>query len=280
MDRKRGSHPCRLDLRVKEEFSIPLGTVNWGIDYVEGCTTELLYTGADTIDGGLVRFSVADDSAFTDSLASGFELRFNQDYGFERRWRGDRRDDGRQHEGCGDEGYIHREESNARGQVTGRELAGVRALHERDARVAAELFGDLAVAGIDGEHARGPVLEHAIGEASRRCTHVQTELAVEINAPVAQRGFEFEAAATYVAQVVTQETDGRSFRNGVAGLFDLLLVDQDAPGEDEGVGALAAGDESTLEEQFVETGFDHGCSNLHLYFCCAVRRIQGSEKDA
>ena len=62
---------------------------------------------------------------------------------------------GGQDERGGDEGDVHGEEGGGwvRGseEFAGGEEAGVGALTERDAGVVAELLGDLAVAGVDGE---------------------------------------------------------------------------------------------------------------------------------
>ena len=70
-------------------------------------------------------------------------------------------------------------------------------------------------------------------------------------------GFELESAAADVAEIAAEEADGGVVGDGVAGLVELLLVHEDAAGEDEGLGALAGGDEAALDDKFVETGF-HG----------------------
>ena len=60
-------------------------------------------------------------------------------------------------------------------QIAGVEKAGVGALHEGDARIVPQGLGDLAVAGVDGEDARGAVLEHAIGESAGGGADVEAE---------------------------------------------------------------------------------------------------------
>ncbi len=80
-------------------------------------------------------------------------------------------DDGGEDEGRGDEGDVHRRERPAVGlsgvsSSPGVRRPGVGALAERNAGVVAELLGDLAVAGVDGEDGGGSALEHAVGEAA------------------------------------------------------------------------------------------------------------------
>jgi hypothetical protein len=41
----------------------------------------------------------------------------------------------------------------------------------------------------------------------------------------------------------------------VAWFFDLLLINENAAGEDDGLGALTSGSESTVDEQLVQPQF-------------------------
>jgi hypothetical protein len=66
---------------------------------------------------------------------------------------------------------------------------------------------------------------------------------------------EFEAAAADVLEVGAEEADGGVGRDGGAGLVDALLVDEDATGEDEGLGALAGGSVAVVDEELVEAEF-------------------------
>ena len=165
--------------------------------------------------------------------------------------------DGRQDEGGGDEGDVDGEEGDAGRQVAGVEQPRVGALHEGDAGVVAEGLGDLAVAGINGEDARGAVLEHAVGEATGGGADVEAKAAGQVDVPVVEGGFELESAAANVAKIGAEEADGSVVRHGVARLVGLLFVDEHAAGENEGLGPLAGGDEAAFYQKFVETGF-HG----------------------
>ena len=56
--------------------------------------------------------------------------------------------------------------STGSGTCCGFEIARVGLLQQADARIGAQTGIDLAVTGIDGEHAGGAVLQHAIGKAA------------------------------------------------------------------------------------------------------------------
>jgi hypothetical protein len=58
-------------------------------------------------------------------------------------------------------------------QCTRRKQAGVGALQQPDARVVAQLHGDLPKAGIDGGDMRRAVLQQAVGKPARRSAHIQ-----------------------------------------------------------------------------------------------------------
>ena len=67
---------------------------------------------------------------------------------------------------------------------------------------------------------------------------------------------------------VVERSDG-GVVDGGSGLVDALVVDEDAAGEDEGLGALAGGSEGAVDEEFVEAGF--GCL---LCLHCLVGLVQ------
>jgi hypothetical protein len=114
---------------------------------------------------------------------------------------------------------------------------------------------DLAVAGIHREDAGGAVLEHAVGEAAGGGADVGAGEAFDGDVPGGEGGFELEAAAGDVAKVVAEEADGGIIGNRSAGFVDALLVDQDAAGDDHGLGTLAGGGEGAVNEELVETEF-------------------------
>ena len=79
--------------------------------------------------------------------------------------------------------------------------------------------------------------------------------ASDIDVPVVEGTLEFETAAADVRHVFAEEADGGVGGDGGAGLVDLLLVDEDASGKDEGAGALTALGEIAVDEEDVDAGF-------------------------
>ena len=258
---------------VEEIFVVSLHTLNGGVDNFDVGAVLLKDAVADALDGELAGIGVADDAAFADVLAAGFELRLDENDGFATPWSvwcAERAEDGGEDEGGGDEGDVHCEEkwgearksrSSAvrrmaififwRDEFAGGEEAGVGAFAQGDAGIVAELLGDLTVAGVDGKDGDGAVLEHAVGEASGGGADVDAGEAGERDGPVGDGVLEFEAAAADVFEIGTEQADGCRRSDGGAGLVDALLVDEDAAGEDEGLGALARGGVTAVDKEFV-----------------------------
>jgi hypothetical protein len=65
--------------------------------------------------------------------------------------------------------------------------------------------------------------------------------------------FEFEATAADVLEVGAEEADGGSSSDGGAGFVDALFFNKNATGEDQGLGTLAGGRMSLVDEELVET---------------------------
>jgi len=76
------SAPVDLAASVEEEFLVALHARDGGGDGFDYLPVEGLYAVGDAVDGQLVGFGVAHDSALADVAAAGFELGFNEDYGF------------------------------------------------------------------------------------------------------------------------------------------------------------------------------------------------------
>ena len=140
-------------------------------------------------------------------------------------------------------------------ECAGCEKACIGALDEANARVVAELHGDLAEAGVDGGDVRGAALQQAVRKAAGGGADVEAGSAGDVDLPVVEGGLKFESAAADVGHVVAEEADGGIGCDGGAGLVDFLFVDQDAAGEDEGAGALAALDQAAVDEQEIDAGF-------------------------
>ena len=180
---------------------------------------------ADALDGGLAGFGVADDAALADVAAAGFELRLDEDDGVALPGligSAEGCEDSGQDEGGGDEGDVHGEEGWEglwrREEFAGGEEAGVGALAEGDAGIVAELLGDLAVAGVDGQDGCGAALQHAVGEAAGGGSDVDAGEAGEVDGPVGEGVLEFEAAAADVFEIGAEEADGGVAEMEVPGL--------------------------------------------------------------
>jgi len=246
---------------VEEVLVVALHAVDGGVDDLEVGGTERQGGLMDAVDGELAGTGLTDDAAFADVLAAGFELGLDKDNGValpELACGHEGGEDGGKDERGRDEGDVHREKRWRGGRISRDELAGleqarVGALAQGDAGVVAELFGDLAPTGVDGEDAGRAVLQHAVGEASGAGPDVDAGQVGEVDGPVAEGFFELETATADVAEIVAEEANGGVHGDGGAGFVDALLVDQDAAGEDEGLSAFAGGDEGAVDQQLVET---------------------------
>jgi hypothetical protein len=241
---------------------VALHAADGGVDDVDGCAGLLDYAIADALDCLLAGFGVADDSTLADVEAAGLELGLDEDYGFALPgafWTAERRNHGWQDERGGDEGYVHCDEDRGWGvegeEFAGDEEAGVGALAQGDTGVVAKLLSDLAVAGVDSQDRLRAVLQHAVGEASGGGADVDAGEAGEVDGPVFEGALEFEAAAADVLEVGAEEADDAVGGDGGSWLVDALLANEDAAGEDEGLGPFARGGVALVDKQLVEAEF-------------------------
>ncbi len=99
------------------------------------------------------------------------------------------------------------------------------------------------------------MLQHAIGEATGGRADVETESSIEADGPVGERGLQLQSAAAYVAKIRAEQADGGVGREGCTGFVVLLLMDENAAGEDECLRALARRHQTPFHKKFVETYF-------------------------
>jgi hypothetical protein len=268
---------------VEKKLAIPFHSKDGRVDEVESLTSERADGVFDAMDGELVGCGVADDASLADVLATGLELGLDEDHGFTlplgfRRCEGG--DDRGKDEGRGDEADVHGEEGDGLGsrggsdcrslrfglrptvertslcecvELAGGQEAGVGAFEEGDAGVGAELVVDLAVAGVNCEDGGGAGLEHAVGEASGGGSDIRAGEAFDADGPGVEGGFQLEASAGDVAGVVAEETDNGGVGDGGSGFVDALLIDEDAAGDDHGLGSFAGFGEGAVNEELVET---------------------------
>ena len=107
---------------VEEELEVAFHAEDGGVDEGEGLAAKGSDGVLDAVDGELVGGGVADDAAFADVLAAGFELGLDEE---DRvavpvlACRSERRDDGRENEGGGDEADVESEEGDGGGRGMG-----------------------------------------------------------------------------------------------------------------------------------------------------------------
>ena len=116
-------------------------------------------------------------------------------------------------------------------------------------------------------------MEHAVGEAASGGSYVDAGEVSEVEMPVGERVLELEAAAADVFEVGAEEADGSVGWDRGAGFVDALLVDEDAAGEDEGLGSLTRGGVAAVDEELVEADF-FGADSFGVFFP-RVRHAEG-----
>ena len=128
------------------------------------------------------------------------------------------------------------------------QMAGVHALEDRDAAVRAEPGMQLAVPDVERDHARGPALEQAVGEAARGGADVQAVPARRVDPERVERVRQLLAAARDEAR---RALDLQSRR--VVDLLSRLVVARHEARHDEGLRLRPALGEPSLHEQDVES---------------------------
>lgn len=268
---------------VEEVFVIAFHALDGRVDDFDGGAVLLEDAVADTLDGCLTSVGVADDASLADVFAAGFKLGLDENDGFtvpRLVWRAEGGEDRGEDEGGRDEGDVHCKKRKSRSSATrrmtififvgkefaGSEEAGVGALKESDARVVTQLLGDLTVAGVYGQHRLGSVLQHAVGEPAGGGSDVDAWEAGEVDRPVGEGVLEFEAAAADVFEVGTEEANGGGGGDRGARLVDALLIDEDAAGEYEGLGAFAGDGVALVDEELVEANL-FGAGLFEAFFC-------------
>jgi hypothetical protein len=250
---------------VEEEFAIALGAEDGRIDDFNFGASQGDDGFADLGNGAKLGRLTAHDSAFANQSAADFKLWLDEENEFAARlsFVGKRGTQGRgQHLGRGDEGDIHGDEFDRLGHLLQFEITRVGFLQQTDARVGAKTRIDLTVSGIDGENAGGSVLQHAVGKTAGRGSNIHANGALERDAPVGERGLEFEASAADITQVIAEQANDAIVGDRVARLLNFLLIDKDASGENHGLRALARWYETTFDKKNVNSLFQYSPSHL------------------
>lgn len=96
------------------------------------------------------------------------------------------------------------------------------------------------------------MLEHAVREAAGGGSDVHAIAARQINMPMPERMLKLEATAADVTKFIAENAQICVSGYILTGFRDLLLIDENTPGDDQGLRALARWNKSTIDEEFIE----------------------------
>lgn len=183
-----------LKYSVKKELAVALGAEDGGFDHISVGAAKDEQRFADFFNGSGLGAGVADDSSFSDVLASGFKLRFDQDdetaAGTWFRFTGEcGGDDGGQNERGGNKGNVHGDEIYGFSDLFAREIAGIGFFQQSHAGVLAQAVINLAVTRIYGDDASCAVLKQAVGETTGRGADIKADFACDVDGPVLDSSF-------------------------------------------------------------------------------------------
>ena len=130
-------------------------------------------------------------------------------------------------------------------------MAGIQTLAQNNARVLAQLPGELAAADIDRIDLGGAAGEQHIGEAAGRSADVEADPTRGIDAEMIERMGELQPAARDPGVVLAPQPQRRVLRQQIARLLDAPLAAEDLAGQDHRRCPAAALDEAALDQQQV-----------------------------
>ena len=119
------------------------------------------------------------------------------------------------------------------GDIGRLEVAGVEAFAKDDAGMGAEFPIHLVGADVEGVDEAGAALEEAIGEAAGGGADVEADFIVDVDFPVVEGSFDFQATAADEAGL-GEELHFCIFGDFAAGFVGLLAIEENLAGEDEG----------------------------------------------
>jgi hypothetical protein len=104
-------------------------------------------------------------------------------------------------------------------------------------------------------HFGRPILQQAIGKASRGAARIEADLSLGANVKVRERAFELESTAAGIAEHLAGDFDARVIGYAGAGLVDPLACDLHLSRHDECLRALARGREAAFDQEHVNARF-------------------------
>ena len=118
-------------------------------------------------------------------------------------------------------------------------VARVGFLQEPNPWILPEFEIHLPITRIYRDHAGGAMLQQAIGEPAGGSADIETDLILDIDLPVFEGALQFESATADVFQIFAEQADCGFRFHLRAGFFELLVVDQNFPRENESLGAFS-----------------------------------------
>ena len=136
-----------------------------------------------------------------------------------------------------------------------REMAGIGALHQRHARIVAQLPGKLTVADVDGVHMGCAVLEANVGKATCRSADIHADLAVQIGRKGLDGLFQLQAATAGIGVCAALEMQLVLGLDDLGGFVDASRAHIYLARHDAGLGLAAAFAQAALHQRHVSAQF-------------------------
>ncbi len=124
----------------------------------------------------------------------------------------------------GNKRYIHAEKFNRLFKHIQSNIPDVCAFHVDDPFIRAQFPCQLTVTHVHRIHLPGAVLQHAIGETSRRCTNIHANLPVGSKRKSAHGFFQLQPTTAHITDIMTANLHFCVRRNHFTGLVGFLFV--------------------------------------------------------
>lgn len=133
-------------------------------------------------------------------------------------------------------------------QPFGCELSGIGPLEHRDPVIRTEPRMELAVPYVDRKDVRRTVHEQTVGEAARRCPHIQRSAIRRLHVETTECGLELQAATTHEPGSRPPEQDGLPRSDEPCRIHCQATAHKDTSGVNGLTGLPASGDEPAPDE--------------------------------
>ncbi len=141
------------------------------------------------------------------------------------------------------------------GHLLRREVAGVAALAHDDARIVAQLPGELPVPDIDGIDASRAALQQHVGEAAGRGADVEGDGTGGVDAEMVERMGELDAAARHPGMIAPAQFERRFGGDADARLVEPAIAAPHRAGENQRLRLGAAVGKAALDQERIKPQF-------------------------